>query len=181
LIKKYPKRYAGDTAVVVRKPDSGLSETTLTRFARRAQRAIGLQGEVNILLTGNDELCRLNSRFRGLRRSTDVLSFPALNENGFVGDLAISVDFARRNARKLRHPPAEEIKILMLHGLLHLAGYDHERDHGEMARREAKVRKQLGLPGGLIERYDASPGNPKSRRTAATRRVHNPRKRRKSE
>jgi probable rRNA maturation factor len=181
LVKQYPKRYPGDTAVVVRKPASGLSETTLTRFARLAQRAIGLQGEVNILLTGNNELRRLNSRFRGLRCATDVLSFPALNQNGFVGDLAISVDFATRNARKSGHPTAEEIKILILHGLLHLAGYDHERDYGEMARREAKVRKQLGLPGGLIERYDASPENPKSGRTPATRRVHNPRKRRKSE
>jgi probable rRNA maturation factor len=66
--------------------------------------------------------------------------------------VAISAEIAAKNARRLGHAPKEEIKILALHGVLHLAGYDHERDQGEMARREEGLRKQLGLPVALIER-----------------------------
>ena len=69
-----------------------------------------------------------------------------------AGDIAISADIATQNARQLGHAPALEIKILALHGVLHLAGYDHETDHGEMARKEISLRKALGLPSGLIER-----------------------------
>jgi len=72
--------------------------------------------------------------------------------DGLAGDVAISSDIARKNARTLGHPPAEEIKILTLHGVLHLAGFDHESDSGEMAREENRLRRQLGLPTGLIER-----------------------------
>jgi len=71
---------------------------------------------------------------------------------GFAGDVAISAEIARQNARRLGHTAAEEIKILVLHGMLHLAGYDHELDNGEMEREEARLRKSLGLPVGLIER-----------------------------
>jgi probable rRNA maturation factor len=70
----------------------------------------------------------------------------------FAGDVAISAEIAARNARLLGHTTAEEIRILTLHGLLHLAGYDHERDDGEMERMEARLRKSFGLPVGLIER-----------------------------
>ncbi len=69
-----------------------------------------------------------------------------------AGDVAISAEIAARNARKLGHSTAEEVKILTLHGILHLAGYDHEEDAGNMARREQQLRKRLGLPAGLIER-----------------------------
>ncbi|HEX8818204.1 MAG TPA: rRNA maturation RNase YbeY [Terriglobales bacterium] len=137
---------------MIRKMSSGLSEASLAKFARQVQRTIGLQGEVNILLAGNDELRVLNSRFRGIQRPTDVLSFPAASRNGFAGNLAISVDYAVANASKLGHTAVEEIKILILHGFLHLAGYDHERDHGEMAAREGELRAQLRLPESLIER-----------------------------
>jgi probable rRNA maturation factor len=71
---------------------------------------------------------------------------------GFAGDIAISADIAAENAKQLRHSAAEEVKILALHGVLHLAGYDHERDNGKMAHREEQLRKSLGLPLGLIER-----------------------------
>jgi probable rRNA maturation factor len=96
----------------------------------------------------------LNLRFRGKDCPTDVLSFPPMPGliDGLAGDVAISADLAADNARLLRHPLAVEIKILVLHAILHLAGYDHERDQGEMARRESSLRRSLGLPEGLIER-----------------------------
>lgn len=95
----------------------------------------------------------LNARFRHKNRTTDVLSFPGpVFADGFVGDIAISLDIAARNARALRHSVADEVRILVLHGLLHLAGYDHEADNGEMSKIERALRHKLGLPSGLIER-----------------------------
>jgi len=140
--------------IIFRKAVAGLNETVLARFTARAQRAVGLRGEVSILVAGNEELQALNARFRGQQRPTDVLSFPAMSgAGGLAGDLAISADLAAMNAKRLGHTTAEEIKILVLHGLLHLAGYDHEQDQGEMARQELRLRQRLRLPGGLIERY----------------------------
>jgi probable rRNA maturation factor len=140
--------------IILRKPVAGLSETTLARFTARARRAAGLAGAVNVLVTSNRELRALNLRFRGKDYPTDVLSFPPMPGliDGLAGDVAISADLAADHARLLRHPPAAEIKILVLHAILHLAGYDHERDQGEMARRESSLRRALGLPEGLIER-----------------------------
>jgi len=90
----------------------------------------------------------------GEDKPTDVLSFPPVLglADGFAGDVAISADIAAQNARRLGHSAAEEIKILVLHGVLHLAGYDHEHDHGEMARQEKRLRSFLNLPVVLIER-----------------------------
>jgi probable rRNA maturation factor len=89
-------------------------------------------------------------------KATDVLSFPAdasmPGAEKFAGDLAISVPTARRQGAAYGHSLAIELKVLMLHGLLHLAGYDHETDSGQMARRERVLRAKLGLPQGLIER-----------------------------
>jgi probable rRNA maturation factor len=140
--------------VIFRKRVVGLSEASLARFVKRASRAASLRGGANVLLTSSRELQSLNRRFRGKDKATDVLSFPAARglAGGFVGDVAISADIAAKNARRLGHAPAMEIKILALHGVLHLAGYDHERDHGEMARKEERLRRSLGLPAGLIER-----------------------------
>src|SRR5213076_2795227 len=83
-----------------------------------------------------------------------VLSFPAAPQIQSVhaGDIAISADIAAVNARTFRHSTAEEIKVLILHGMLHLAGYDHESDSGQMARLERRLRAQLHLPGSLTER-----------------------------
>jgi probable rRNA maturation factor len=140
--------------VILKKPVAGLDEAALERFLRRARRAVGLRGKVAVLVTTNRALRVLNGRFRGKDRPTDVLSFPAeaLAASDFAGDVAISAEMAAKNARRLGHAAKEEIKILALHGVLHLAGYDHERDQGEMARREEGLRKQLGLPVALIER-----------------------------
>lgn len=132
---------------------------TLVRYLCEAQAAVGLRGEVSVLLTTDRAIQRLNRDFRGKDKPTDVLSFPA--EAGFVeelvaGDLAISVETARRQACEQGHALRCELKVLMLHGLLHLAGYDHETDAGEMARRERKLREKLRLSLGLIERVEQS-------------------------
>ena len=140
--------------VILRKPVVGLSDTALAKFVARASRALKLTGVVNVLVTGSSELRSLNRRFRGKDQPTDVLSFPPGPGlvKGLAGDIAISADIARQNARRLGHAAAQEIKILALHGVLHLAGYDHERDQGAMAGKEANLRRSLGLPLGLIER-----------------------------
>ena len=136
----------------------GLSAVTLRRFVLHARRAVRLSGNVNVLLTGDAEMRSLNLRFRKKNRPTDVLSFPADSvpaRNGkrpFAGEIAISTEVACRNATDLGHPPAVEVKILLLHGILHLAGFDHERDNGHMARKEASLRRLLGLPSSLTER-----------------------------
>lgn len=137
--------------VILRQPVAGVSRTALERFAGRARRAAGLRGEVNVLVTGDAEVRRLNRRFRHKDKPTDVLSFPGMDPS-FAGDIAISAATAARNARRLGHSAAEEMKILLLHGLLHLAGYDHESDEGQMARKEQKLRRELRLPLALIER-----------------------------
>jgi probable rRNA maturation factor len=139
--------------IVIRKKVAGLGEGSLSRFAGRAVAAAGLAGEVNVLITGNRELQRLNRRFRHKNAPTDVLSFAAGGTfKKLAGDIAISADIAAANASKLGHSAVEEIKILLLHGLLHLAGYDHERDNGTMAKKEAQLRHAFGLPVTLLER-----------------------------
>jgi probable rRNA maturation factor len=140
--------------VILHKRVVGLTELALDRFVSRARRAAGLRGAVNVLVTTNAELKSLNRRFRSKDTPTDVLSFPALPDlkAGYAGDIAISAEIAADNARALGHTAADEIKILALHGILHLRGYDHERDNGRMARREQKLRRELRLPDGLIER-----------------------------
>ena len=145
--------------VILHKPVAGLTGLTLTRFLTRARRATGLRGSVNVLVTSNAEMKALNRRFRGKDKPTDVLSFPAASDANktFAGDIAISAEIATQNAGSLNHAPGVEVKILALHGILHLCGYDHERDRGRMARRERKLRRELNLPVGLIER--AAPGH----------------------
>jgi len=140
--------------VIIQERVAGLTEAALAKFVTRARRVTGLRGAVNVLVTSGRELQGLNYRFRGKNKPTDVLSFPAMPGlvQGFAGDVAIAAEIAARNARRLGHTVAEEIRILTLHALLHLAGYDHELDGGEMEREEARLRKALGLPVGLIER-----------------------------
>jgi len=125
---------------------------TLMRYLREVRAAVGLKGEVSVLLTTNEGIRGLNRRFRKKNKATDVLSFPAEAGFGIVGDLAISVETAARQAEEQGHRLSMELRVLMLHGMLHLAGYDHEADAGEMARKECRLRTKLGLPLGLIER-----------------------------
>jgi probable rRNA maturation factor len=137
--------------VILRKSVEGASAASLSRFAAQAKKAAKLSGEVAVLITGNREIQKLNREFRKKDKPTDVISFPSQAE-GVAGDIAISADIAQVNARVLGHAAAAELKVLILHGMLHLAGFDHEADNGEMARKEAQLRKKLRLPTGLIER-----------------------------
>jgi probable rRNA maturation factor len=147
----------------------GLSAAGLRQFLRAARRAVGLDGEVYVLLADDATLRRLNRTFRGKDKATDVLSFPAGPTTVFfgdpkgpelAGDLAISLETAARQAEQFGHSLKNEVQVLLLHGVLHLAGFDHETDAGEMATREAELREKLGLPVGLIARVSVSAGKP---------------------
>jgi probable rRNA maturation factor len=139
------------------------------------------RGEVTVVLVPDAAIRQLNVRFRGIDKVTDVLSFPAGPEDGrgargkgrgvrgegqrtrgegqgervkgpFLGEIVIAKGLAARQARVYGHPVATELRILALHGLLHLLGYDHDVDGGEMARLETRLRRRAGLPTGLIAR-----------------------------
>lgn len=131
------------------------SAQALSRFATKVQRALGVSGEVNVHITSSLEMRDLNRRYRRKNKPTDVLSFPSGGPDA-GGDIAISLEIADANAADMGHSLAAEVKILILHGLLHLAGYDHEIDDGEMLAREAAMRAELKLPAGLIERHSAA-------------------------
>ncbi|HZS27162.1 MAG TPA: rRNA maturation RNase YbeY, partial [Candidatus Angelobacter sp.] len=109
--------------VILEKRVNGVAATELNRFVRRAQALAKVVGEVGVLIAGNARVQELNRRFRRKNKPTDVLSFPRAEG----GDIAISIDIARQNARLYGHRAADELKVLILHGMLHLAGYDHER------------------------------------------------------
>lgn len=131
----------------------GLSKSGLTRYLNRARMAVGLAGDVDVLLTSDAEVKRLNKAFRGKNKATDVLSFPAPAEaTKIAGDVAISLETALRQADEHGHSLRDEVRVLLLHGLLHLHGEDHETDAGEMAERESQLRRALRLPAGLIAR-----------------------------
>jgi probable rRNA maturation factor len=146
-----------------------LDADELTRFAEAAVRSNKLSvskggAGIGVLITRSAELKELNRRFRGKNKPTDVLSFPAAAVDGgkgypfvHIGDIAISADIAAENARRLGHSIEDEVKILILHGVLHLSGHDHERDNGQMAALETKLRRKFGLPAALTERASAKP------------------------
>jgi probable rRNA maturation factor len=170
-------KFWSDGLVILERKVAGVSAGSLERFVRRARRVTGLRGAVNVLLTTSAAVRRLNRRFRRKDKATDVLSFPAMllessdrKRSALAGDIVISADVAAESAVALGHSPSEEVRILALHGILHLAGFDHERDNGEMARREAKLRRMLALPESLIER--AQP----ARRASSARHRDTPRR-----
>jgi probable rRNA maturation factor len=109
------------------------------------------RGAVTVALVSDRRIRDLNRRFRGKDEPTDVLSFPA-DEPGVLGDVVIALGVASRQAKAAGHGLAVELRVLALHGLLHLLGYDHEDDDGRMARVEARLRRKGGLREGLIER-----------------------------
>ena len=123
----------------------------IVRFAADLRRRLAGGREFAVCIASDDTVRRANGKFRGRRATTDVLSFP--DDDGFrLGDVLISAPRARVQAQRLGHSIENELKILLLHGLLHLLGHDHERDHGEMLRLERQWRRRLHLPAGLIER-----------------------------
>ena len=149
-----PLKAAGAVAVTPPRAHRLPTPVTLSRFLKSAQTAVRLKGQVTVLLTTDPAIRKLNRQFRGKNKATDVLSFPAegIGAEEIAGDLAISVPTALRQAVEQGHTLSTEIKVLILHGLLHLFGYDHEADNGKMARRERLLRARLILPQGLIER-----------------------------
>jgi probable rRNA maturation factor len=124
------------------------------------------RGAVSVAIVSDRRMRALNRQFRGKDAVTDVLSFPAktpgsffgsdhtgkMNPASFLGDVVIASGVAKLQARAAGHSVQTEIRVLALHGLLHLLGYDHDRDDGKMARVEARLRKKAGLREGLIER-----------------------------
>lgn len=121
----------------------------------------GAFGVVHIAFVTDDRIRALNRKFRGKGGATDVLSFPADRTDArppgegvrpFLGDIAIATGVARRQAKAAGHHFARELHILALHGLLHLLGYDHEHDDGQMRRLEARLLRNGGVRRGLIER-----------------------------
>jgi probable rRNA maturation factor len=140
-----------------------VSAAQLQRFARRAQTLARAKGDVDILISSNQRLREFNRRFRRKDKPTDVLSFP--RPSG--GDIAISAQIALENAQRYGHSLAAELKVLVLHGMLHLAGYDHESDNGRMARVESRLRSQLKLPASLIDRAHAGGKSRQAKPTVA--------------
>ena len=126
-----------------------VDEDDLESFSQRLAGAVRCSPhDFTVALVSDRRIRALNRRYRKQARPTDVLSFPlqtSSRTNGYLGDVVISVETARRNTRRCRHSAQEEIKLLILHGLLHLLGYDHETDHGQMNRRERQLRRRLGL------------------------------------
>ncbi len=171
-------------SLIVRAGERVAGRAELLDFAAALQRRVTGRRSFTCLFTNDAELRGLNRRFRGKNKATDVLTFPATwgsqswlqppfqaavgsrlkagcrqdcppHNSGALGDIAISLDHARAQAREFGHRVGDELRILMLHGVLHLLGMDHEADSGEMARSEVAWRKKLGLPAGLIERVQA--------------------------
>ena len=136
----------------------------LDSFLLDVQNALGIAAtELNVCFVSDRAMRELNHRFRKKDQSTDVLSFPAKERGtplpvggherrgpsamagGFLGDVAISPATAQRNAKRLGRSLEDELRVLILHGVLHLLGYDHESDRGEMHRLEGRLRRRLGL------------------------------------
>ena len=139
-----------DVAFVRRGGVHGGDGRSLTAFMRRVAGATLSQAdEVTVVFTGDDEVAALNQRYRGKGRATDVLSFPGGEDpDGIVrqGDIVVSVDRARRQAAQRHHSLDQELRYLLLHGFLHLMGYDHETDDGDMDREELRLRHLLIEP-----------------------------------
>ncbi len=147
--------------IVNRQRTVRIPRRALELFLRRVQAEVGSEKSgVTVCFVSDPEIARLNRVFRKKRGPTDVLSFPAADRgrpvatgkrassriaDGYLGDIAISPAAARRNAARFGRPLLAELRILILHGVLHLFGYDHETDRGQMDRVERKLRRRLGL------------------------------------
>ena len=136
------------------------------------------RGAVTVAFASDARVRALNRTYRGVDRATDVLSFPSglqtpgsgprrTRPEAFLGDIVIARGVARRQAKAQAHAESTEWRVLALHGLLHLLGYDHEADTGAMRRLEQRLRRRGGLDGGLIER---APPPPRLRRPRGARR-----------
>jgi probable rRNA maturation factor len=138
--------------LLFRRTPRNLPRRRLRAFASHLQQTVADGRRFCCLLTDDQELRRLNRQFLANDYPTDVIAFPEPGPDQFLGEIAISVQRAADQARRYGHRIDQEIGILMLHGLLHLLGMDHDNDHGKMARVETRWRKELDLPAGLVKR-----------------------------
>jgi len=141
-----------DPLLLFRRAPKGLDRTRLRAFAETLRVRVANGLPFCVMLTGDADVQDLNRNFLDKDEPTDVLSFPARDPSGSLGDIAVSWQRARAQAAGHGHSIETEIEILMLHGLLHLLGYDHTSDRGRMRRAETLWRKRFNLPPGLIER-----------------------------
>ena len=140
--------------------DGGLARWLASVAPSRAR------GEVAVALAPDASVRTLNRQYRGKNVPTDVLAFESGGQEGFLGDIIIATGVAKRQARDAGHDYRDELRVLALHGLLHLLGYDHEdaSDRGAMARIEARLRKKGGLAAGLIGRTARGSGPASTKR-----------------
>jgi len=147
--------------IVNRQRAARLAQPPLEAFLRRVRNELGLEEEsLTVCLVSDAEIARMNEKFRKKKGPTDVLSFPAvarrrpvrlrrgsrpIKPGEYLGDIVVSPATARRYAKKHERKLSTELQVLILHGVLHLLGYDHETDRGEMERVERKLRKRFGL------------------------------------
>lgn len=143
---------SSDTQVLFQCGSARLDRKGLRAFSELLRDRVMKERPFDVLITRDAELQRLNREFLKKDYPTDVLSFRSEFEDGFIGELAISLDRAKEQAAEHGHDVNTELRILMLHGALHLMGMDHDSDKGKMRRAETKWRKEFELPAGLIER-----------------------------
>jgi probable rRNA maturation factor len=141
-----------DPLISYRRKPATLDAESLHSFAEVLRERVARGREFHCRITNDAELKSWNAQFLDNEYATDVLSFPSPAGDGSLGDIAISIQRARAQARQYGYATEDEIRILMLHGVLHLLGMDHESDAGRMKRTETRWRRKLGLPPGLIER-----------------------------
>jgi len=148
-------------AVNNRQRAARLARRPLESFLRRVKSELGLdEARLTVCLVSDAEIARMNEKFRKKKGPTDVLSFPTVarrrpvrlrrgsrpvKSGEYLGDIAISPSTARRYAKKNGRTLSSELRVLILHGVLHLLGYDHETDHDQMDKIEQKLRKRFGL------------------------------------
>jgi probable rRNA maturation factor len=143
----------GDQSLLVfRRSPAGLPRNDLRTFASLLRDRLAEGRSFCCLIADDRELLRLNRQFLGKDYPTDVLSFPSPESGNALGEIAISIQRADAQSKEFGHSLFDELRILMLHGVLHLAGMDHERDRGAMAKAERRWRKEFSLPNGLIDR-----------------------------
>ena len=136
--------------IVNRQRTVRVARRPLEKFLHRVEKELGLgRADVTVCFVSDREIARMNERYRRKKGPTDVLSFPAgmrrRTGNAYLGDIAIAPETARRYAKKNARSLNSELRVLVLHGVLHLLGYDHETDHGQMNRLENKLRRTFGL------------------------------------
>jgi probable rRNA maturation factor len=155
--------------IVDRQRKHAVRKQDITRVLRGAAEALGVEGEIALVFAGDAFLRKLNRDYRFKDKPTDVLSFPGPDKDMGLGDVIISVETARDNAARQNRSLDRELEILALHGFLHVLGYDHETDQGQMDALEKQLRARLLTRQGpsAARRSSSSPRRPSSRTIAA--------------